>query len=142
MLDHAAAVVGDRTDIPFKGNCWAACQADSECNAVSWRADNTGCHLRRVAENQSGTSDSSYQSLRACEPGMIPHYGCLCVIKALVVSNSSYLRQDPSTVCSMLLFVLRARSHVHGIVCEPTQVLLALFYVLNCKSPLRSLCSM
>lgn len=114
MLDNAAVVVSDHFDLPTQEECWDACEADSECNAVSWRADNTGCYLRRVAEDHAGTSDASYESLRACEPGMIPHYGFLYVHKALVALSSSDLRQDPSTVCSMLLVVLQARSHVHN----------------------------
>lgn len=69
MLVNVAVVVKDRFDLSTKEECWDACEENSDCNAVSWRANNTGCHLRRVPEDQAGTTDSSYESLRACEPG-------------------------------------------------------------------------
>lgn len=69
MLNTDAVFLNDRFDLVTKEDCWSACGIDSVCNTVSWRSDITGCYLRRVAEDHDGTTDTLYESIRACEPG-------------------------------------------------------------------------
>lgn len=66
--------------VPNHEACWNSCEANSACNAVTYRVRNGRCLMKSIVEAKVAIYDTNFDSKRRCEPGVLVPTATSCAV--------------------------------------------------------------